>query len=47
MGFIDQMRSEGFAVESIVRREMASPVSMSVALEVAVGLGGNWMAAAH
>ncbi len=38
---------EADAVESIVRREMASPVSMSVALEVAVGLGGNWMAAAH
>lgn len=35
------------AVEEIVRTQMASPVDMAVDLEVAVGVGENWMAAAH
>ncbi len=34
-------------VEEIVRAEMARPVEMRVALEVAVGVGPNWMDAAH
>lgn len=38
---------EAQRVEEIVRTHMASPVSMSVALEVAVGIGTNWMTAAH
>lgn len=38
---------EAAGVEELVRREMAAPVEMSVALDVAVGLGADWMAAAH
>ena len=38
---------EAEAVEALVREQMAQPVRMSVALEVSVGIGGNWMAAAH
>lgn len=34
-------------VEQILREEMASPVEMSVPLEVAVGVGKSWMSAAH
>ncbi|WP_187120097.1 DNA polymerase I [Actinomyces polynesiensis] len=34
-------------VESLVRREMASPVAMDVELTVAVGRGHSWMEAAH
>lgn len=39
--------SEAEAVTAVVREEMASPVQMSVPLEVAVGLGPSWKAAAH
>lgn len=38
---------EAEEVETIVRSEMARPVEMSVALDVAVGIGRDWMAAAH
>ena len=38
---------EAEAVEALVREQMAQPVRMSVALEVSVGIGENWMAAAH
>ncbi len=34
-------------VEALVRQAMASPVQMDVPLEVVVGVGGNWMEAAH
>lgn len=34
-------------VEALVREAMASPVTMAVPLEVAVGIGTDWMAAAH
>lgn len=38
---------EAEIVEKLVREQMAQPVQMSVALEVSVGIGENWMAAAH
>lgn len=44
---VEIAEGEAQRVEEIVRREMASPVEMSVALDVAVGIGPNWMAAAH
>ena len=44
---VEIAQGEAQRVEEIVRREMASPVEMSVALDVAVGIGTNWMAAAH
>lgn len=44
---VEIAEGEAQRVEEIVRREMASPVEMSVALDVAVGIGANWMAAAH
>ncbi|WP_253953987.1 DNA polymerase I [Schaalia sp. 19OD2882] len=44
---LDVAPGEREQLESIVREAMASPVAMSVPLEVAVGVGGDWMAAAH
>ena len=44
---VEIAQGEAQRVEEIVRREMASPVEMSVALDVAVGIGPNWMEAAH
>jgi len=35
------------AVEALVREKMASPVTLSVPLDVAVGIGGSWQLAAH
>jgi DNA polymerase-1 len=35
------------AVEALVRREMADAVKLTVAMEVSVGVGPNWDAAAH
>jgi DNA polymerase-1 len=35
------------ALEAIVRREMAGAAQLSVPLEVSVGLGASWDAAAH
>jgi len=34
-------------VETLVRREMGAAVDMSVPLDVNVGLGSTWHAAAH
>ena len=38
---------EARAVEAIVRDRMASPVKLSVPLDVAVGVGPSWQLAAH
>ena len=38
---------EEAAVEELVRAQMASPVTLSVPLDVAVGLGASWQLAAH
>ena len=35
------------AVEALVREKMASPVMLSVPLDVAVGIGASWQLAAH
>ena len=35
------------AVEELVRAKMASPVTLSVPLDVAVGIGASWQLAAH
>ena len=35
------------AVEALVRREMGSAYALDVPLDVWVGLGANWDAAAH
>jgi DNA polymerase-1 len=35
------------AVESLVRREMGSAVALDVAMEVSIGVGTDWDAAAH
>ena len=35
------------AVEALVREKMASPVTLSVPLDVAVGIGASWQLAAH
>jgi DNA polymerase-1 len=34
-------------VEALVRREMAGAVALTVELDVSVGVGPNWDAAAH
>ena len=38
---------EEVAVEELVRAQMASPVTLSVPLDVAVGVGASWQLAAH
>ena len=38
---------EESAVEALVRDKMASPVTLSVPLDVAVGIGASWQLAAH
>ena len=38
---------EEAAVEELVRAQMASPVALSVPLDVAVGVGASWQLAAH
>lgn len=38
---------EESAVEALVREKMASPVMLSVPLDVAVGIGASWQLAAH
>ena len=38
---------EEAAVEELVRAQMASPVTLSVPLDVAVGVGASWQLAAH
>ena len=38
---------EEAAVEDLVRAQMASPVTLSVPLDVAVGVGASWQLAAH
>ena len=38
---------EGAALEAIVRDKMATPVELSVPLDVAVGIGASWQLAAH
>lgn len=38
---------EAAAVEAIVRYKMATPVELSVPLDVAVGIGASWQLAAH
>ena len=38
---------EAAAVEAIVRDKMATPVELSVPLDVAVGVGRSWQLAAH
>ena len=38
---------EAAAVEAIVREKMATPVELSVPLDVAVGIGASWQLAAH
>ena len=38
---------EESAVETLVRDKMASPVTLSVPLDVAVGIGASWQLAAH
>ena len=38
---------EAAAVEAIVRDKMATPVELSVPLDVAVGIGATWQLAAH
>ena len=38
---------EATALEAIVRDKMATPVALSVPLDVAVGIGGSWQLAAH
>lgn len=38
---------EETAVEELVRAQMASPVTLSVPLDVAVGVGASWQLAAH
>ena len=38
---------EAGAVEEIVRDKMATPVELSVPLDVAVGIGASWQLAAH
>lgn len=44
---IEVAPGERDAVEAVVREAMATPVSLSVPLDVAVGVGKNWMEAAH
>jgi DNA polymerase-1 len=34
-------------VEALIRREMADAVKLTVPMEVSVGVGPNWDAAAH
>jgi DNA polymerase-1 len=34
-------------VEELLRREMAAAVSLQVPMEISVGVGPNWDAAAH
>ena len=41
------VESEREAVETLVREQMASPIALSVPLEVSVGTGCSWDAAAH
>ncbi|MCE5292764.1 MAG: DNA polymerase I [Nocardiaceae bacterium] len=41
------VESEKDQVEALVREQMASPISLSVPLEVSVGTGRSWDAAAH
>ena len=38
---------EATALEAIVRDKMATPVELSVPLDVAVGIGRSWQLAAH
>ena len=38
---------EATALEEIVRDKMATPVELSVPLDVAVGIGRSWQLAAH
>ena len=38
---------EATALEAIVRDKMATPVALSVPLDVAVGIGASWQLAAH
>ena len=38
---------EAVAVEALVREKMATPVELSVPLDVAVGIGASWQLAAH
>ena len=38
---------EAAAVEALVREKMATPVELSVPLDVAVGIGASWQFAAH
>ena len=38
---------EARALETIVRDKMATPVELSVPLDVAVGIGRSWQLAAH
>ena len=38
---------EAAALEAIVRDKMATPVELSVPLDVAVGIGASWQLAAH
>ena len=38
---------EAAAVEALVREKMATPVELSVPLDVAVGIGATWQLAAH
>ena len=38
---------EAAAVEALVREKMATPVELSVPLDVAVGIGASWQLAAH
>ena len=38
---------EAADVENIVRDKMATPVELSVPLDVAIGIGASWQLAAH
>ena len=44
---LEVAHGEREALESLVRREMAGAADLSVALEVSVGFGSSWDAAAH
>mgnify|MGYP002741744473 FL=1 len=44
---LDVAPGEAGAVEEIVRDKMATPVELSVPLDVAVGIGASWQLAAH
>ena len=44
---LEVARGEEAAVEELVRAQMASPVTLSVPLTVAVGVGASWQLAAH